>query len=109
MRRPIPSGSVANRARSLTKVGPPKRALPEVPRRDLEWRFHFLLGAMVYTMADTGRIQALTDGACDPGRAEDALQRMIPFFAAGFRSAPGPAIARRRRGRTNDRVEASRT
>jgi hypothetical protein len=65
---------------------------------------------MVYTMADTGRIQALTDGACDPGRAEDALQRMIPFFAAGFRSAPGPATARRRRRQTNHRVEeTSRT
>lgn len=72
-----------------------QRALPEVPRADIEWRFHFMLGAMVYTMADPGRIQSLTGGRCDPGNAEDALAHMIPFLAAGFRSAaaPLPSIA----------------
>lgn len=69
------------------------RALPEIPRPDLEWRFHFMLGAMFYTMADAGRIQSLTDGRCDPGRVEDALAHIIPFLAAGFRSAPGTAVA----------------
>jgi AcrR family transcriptional regulator len=75
------------------------RALPEIPRADLEWRFHFMLGAMFYTMADAGRIQSLTDGRCDPGRVEDALSHIIPFLAAGFRSAPSPVrpIARSRR------------
>ena len=69
------------------------RALPEIPRADLEWRFHFMLGAMFYTMADAGRIQSLTDGRCDPGRVEDALAHIIPFLAAGFRSAPNSAVA----------------
>ena len=75
------------------------RALPDIPRADLEWRFHFMLGAMFYTMADAGRIQSLTDGRCDPGRVEDALQHVIPFLAAGFRSAPGSvrAIAKTRK------------
>jgi AcrR family transcriptional regulator len=67
------------------------RALPEIPRADLEWRFHFMLGAMFYTMADTGRIQSLTGGRCDPSQVEDALRHIIPFLAAGFRSAPAPA------------------
>jgi AcrR family transcriptional regulator len=65
-------------------------ALPDLPRADLEWRFHFMLGAMFYTMADAGRIQSLTDGRCDPGRVEDALLHIIPFLAAGFRSQPNP-------------------
>ena len=64
------------------------RALPDIPRADLEWRFHFMLGAMFYTMADAGPIQSLTDGRCDPGRVEDALLHIIPFVAAGFRSVP---------------------
>ncbi len=63
-------------------------ALPDLPRADLEWRFHFMLGAMFYTMADAGRIQSLTGGRCDPGRVEDALLHIIPFLAAGFRSQP---------------------
>lgn len=64
------------------------KALPEIPRPEIEWRFHFMLGAMFYTMADSGRIQALTSGRCDPGDVKRALHHMIPFLAAGFRSAP---------------------
>ncbi|MDP2411137.1 MAG: TetR/AcrR family transcriptional regulator [Pseudolabrys sp.] len=64
------------------------KTLPEMPRSEIEWRFHFMLGAMFYTMADSGRIQALTSGRCDPGDVKRALHHMIPFLAAGFRSAP---------------------
>lgn len=63
------------------------RALPKLPRAEIEWRFHFMLGTMFYTMADSGRIQALTNGRCDPGDVTRALHHMIPFLAAGFRSA----------------------
>ena len=63
-------------------------ALPGLPRADVEWRFHFMLGAMFYTMADSGRIQALTKGRIDPGDVKRALRHMIPFLAAGFRSRP---------------------
>jgi AcrR family transcriptional regulator len=63
-------------------------AVPDMPRGEIEWRFHFMLGTMFYTMANTGRIQSLTDGRCDPGKVNDALGHMIPFLAAGFRSAP---------------------
>ncbi|MBC7579091.1 TetR/AcrR family transcriptional regulator [Tardiphaga sp. vice352] len=77
------------------------RALPDLPRADLEWRFHFMLGTMFYTMADAGRIQSLTDGRCDPGRVEDALAHIIPFLAAGFRSKPDPKpkLAAKRRSK----------
>jgi AcrR family transcriptional regulator len=64
------------------------QALPHMPRAEIEWRFHFMLGTMFYTMADCGRIQALTNGRCDPGDVTRALRHMIPFLAAGFRSAP---------------------
>lgn len=63
-------------------------ALPDISQVDLEWRFHFMLGTMFYTMANAGRIQSLTDGRCDPGRVEEALRHLVPFLAAGFRSAP---------------------
>lgn len=64
------------------------KALPQLPRAEIEWRFHFMLGAMFYTMANSGRIQALTKGRIDPGNVKRALRHMIPFLAAGFRSAP---------------------
>ena len=68
--------------------------LPELATEDLAWRFHFLLGTMVYTMADPGRIQSLAEGLCDPADVEAALRHLVPFLAAGFRSAP-PAKAHR--------------
>lgn len=72
------------------------RALPDLPQIDLEFRFHFLLGTMLYTMADNGRIQDLTDGHCDPGDVDAALQHLVPFLAAGFRS---PSVTPLRTGR----------
>jgi AcrR family transcriptional regulator len=64
------------------------QALPQQPHAEIEWRYHFMLGTMFYTMANSGRIQSLTDGRCDPGDVKRALHHMIPFLAAGFRSAP---------------------
>ena len=59
-------------------------ALPNLPLRDVHWRFHFLLGTMVYTMANTGRLQALTDSSCDPSDMDEALAYLVPFLAQGF-------------------------
>ena len=67
------------------------RALPDVSLPVLQWRFHFLLGVMLYTMINPGRIQILTKGACDPSDVETALRQMIPFLAAGFRAPAPPA------------------
>ena len=60
--------------------------VPELSAEDLAWRFHFLLGVMVYTMADPGRIQSMTDGLCDPGDVQKAMRHAVPFLAAGFRA-----------------------
>jgi len=71
-------------------------ALPGLPRDELYWRFHFLIGSMFYTMADSGRIQSLSGGECDPGDTEEALRRMVTVFAAAFRGGirqPGQADA----------------
>jgi AcrR family transcriptional regulator len=66
------------------------KALPATPRAEVEWRFHFMLGVIFYTMANSGRIQTLTGDRCDPGDVNLAIEHMIPYLAAGFRSAPVP-------------------
>ncbi len=65
-------------------------ALPHLPPRDLHWRFHLLLGTMVYTMANPGRIQTLTNNACDPSDMDAALAYLVPFLAQGFAADPIP-------------------
>ena len=66
------------------------KALPHLPPRDLHWRFHFMLGTMVYTMANPGRIQALTNNACDPSDMDASLNYLVPFLAQGFLADPIP-------------------
>ena len=67
-------------------------ALPNLPPRDLHWRFHFLLGTMVYSMANPRRIQALTGNACDPSDMDAALAYLVPFLAQGFSADPIPEV-----------------
>jgi hypothetical protein len=63
------------------------RALPNVAAADLYWRFHFVLGAMVYTMAMPGRIESITQGGIDTSDPEAALAHLVRFAAAGLRAA----------------------
>lgn len=61
-------------------------ALPKLPRDELYWRFHFLLGSMVYTMAMPRRIESITKGGIDTSDAKAALDQLIRFAAAGLRA-----------------------
>lgn len=61
-------------------------ALPDFPRSELYWGFHCVLGIMNYTMANSGRIQHLSHGTCDPSDVEATLARVVPFIAQGFRA-----------------------
>ena len=64
--------------------------LPDLDAEDVAWRFHAMLGVMVYTMANPGRIQALTAGRCDPSDYLAAIDQLVPIVSAMFRSkAPG--------------------
>lgn len=63
-----------------------QRAMPECSRTDIFWGYHFVTGALMLTLARTGRIDKLSGGLC---RSEDFVavkQRMARFMAAGFRS-----------------------
>lgn len=62
------------------------QALPELEPEALYWRFHFVLGAMVYTMASPGRIESLTGGRIDTSDAEAALEQLVRFAAYGLRA-----------------------
>ena len=62
------------------------KARPGLAPAELHWRFHFLLGSMVYTMAMPGRIESLTEKAVDSSDGPTALEQLIRFAAAGFRA-----------------------
>ncbi|MFZ5783380.1 MAG: TetR/AcrR family transcriptional regulator [Pseudomonadota bacterium] len=76
----------------LRLIGLLKKALPDCAEEDIFWGYHFVTGALMLTLARTGRIDKLSGGLC---RSEDygaVKERMATFMAAGFE-----AVCRRRR------------
>ncbi|MBI4741346.1 MAG: TetR/AcrR family transcriptional regulator [Betaproteobacteria bacterium] len=84
------------------------RALPDVPRAEIVWRLHFMLGAMSYAIAGTDVLQVVTGcelnelkelnepdesaGAGVAGNRDEAVrlaERLMPFLLGGLR-APLP-------------------
>ncbi len=55
------------------------KALPKLSQHELYWRFHFMLGTMVYTMARPGRIESMSHGEIDTTDPEAALEHMVRF------------------------------
>jgi AcrR family transcriptional regulator len=61
-----------------------RKALPDCAEEDIFWGYHFVTGALMLTLARTGRIDKLSGGLC---RSEDfsaVKDRMASFMAAGF-------------------------
>lgn len=69
------------------------RALPEVPKAEIVWRFHFMLGATSYAIAGTDALRLVTDWQIEDEDSTDRLDRLVPrlmsFLLGGLR-APLP-------------------
>src|SRR5262249_17999043 len=63
-------------------------SLPAFSDEYLHWLFHFLVGAMLYTMSDSGQLEGLSGGACSSLKTDEALPSMVQTFSALFRSPP---------------------
>lgn len=61
-----------------------KRALPHADDEDIFWGYHFVTGALLLTLARTGRIDKLSGGVCQSEDFEAVKQRMAKFMAGGF-------------------------
>lgn len=63
-----------------------KRALPDYSDEDIFWGYHFVTGALMNTLARTGRIDRLSGGLCHSDDFPAVKKRMAKFMAAGFLS-----------------------
>ena len=61
-----------------------KKALPRCQEEDIFWGYHFVSGALMLTLARTGRIDKLSGGRCKSDDFEAVKSRMASFMAAGF-------------------------
>src|SRR6187401_3179920 len=72
----------------LRLVGILSRALPGHSDEDIFWGYHFVTGALMNTLARTGRIDRLSRGVCHSDDFQAVKARIADFMAAGFRALP---------------------
>lgn len=72
------------------------KALPDVPKAEIIWRFHFMLGATSYAIAGTDALRLVTDWQIEDEDSVDRLDRLVPrlmsFLLGGLR-APLPQFS----------------
>ena len=68
------------------------RALPEMPKKELSWRLHFIMGALSYTLAGTDALKLIAElTPAETHNDEMLLRRLAPFLLAGL-TAPLPEL-----------------
>ena len=67
-----------------------KKALPEASEQDIFWGYHFASGALMLTLARTGRIDKLSNGTCRSDDFAAIKKRMATFMASGLKSICAP-------------------
>lgn len=72
------------------------RALPGIPPEDVRWRLQFLVGALIYPVAERQLVELVAGVAIDPDDVTQVVERLLPFVAAGFRVAPDKSSQARR-------------
>jgi AcrR family transcriptional regulator len=63
-----------------------QEALPGCSARDLHWANHFFSGAITLSLAQTGRVERLSEGRCDSTHIDELYGRLLTLFSAGFRA-----------------------
>jgi len=67
-------------------------ALPHLPRKELSWRLHFIMGALSYTLAGTDAHKIISElSPRETNNDEILLRRLAPFLLAGL-NAPLPDL-----------------
>ena len=61
-----------------------ERSLPDLPREELFWRFHFMVGSMVHTAGLGFLAHRLSDGLCNPTDLDGLTTRLVRFLTGGL-------------------------
>lgn len=67
-------------------IGAVLESLPGADLADIFWGYNFLTGALTLSLAETGRLDALSDGLCRSSDVTALKARLGPYVAAGLRA-----------------------
>ena len=62
----------------------PASPMPDRTIEEINWGYQAMLGVMVYTMADTGRISRLSGGRCDPEDEMTTARHLVALMKAAL-------------------------
>lgn len=65
-------------------IGLLQRALPQLSRAELCWRFHFMMSIEHMNAWDVERLKLLSGGRCNAADVQQSLDRAVDFATAGF-------------------------
>lgn len=69
-----------------------RRSCPDATEADLWWNLHFAINAMLGSLSQCRRAEAMSNGICDARDLDHMLKRLVAFLAEGFRTtAPTPS------------------
>jgi hypothetical protein len=63
-------------------------SLPHIPRTEIVWRGHFLLGALYYTLVTPERVSRLSRGSADGTDAGNAIEQLVRATVAAMQALP---------------------
>jgi hypothetical protein len=72
-------------------------SLPHIPRTDIVWRSHFLLGALYYSLVTPERVSRLSRGEADGGDAATAIEQLVQATVASLQAPALDQVAPARR------------
>ena len=61
-------------------------ALPGLDKTEMDWRSHFMAGAMAHTLCNADLLASFTGTDAGAEGYETTVQRLVEFTAAGFRA-----------------------
>jgi len=85
--------------RELAEVfmGEIRRSCPHSTEQDLWWNLHFAINAMLGSLSQCRRAEAMSNGICKAADLEDMLKRLVAFLAKGFQTTAPPYSEHRTR------------
>jgi AcrR family transcriptional regulator len=66
-------------------------SVPQIPRTEIVWRSHFLLGALYYTLVTPERVSRLSRGGADGADPGNAIEQLVRATVASLQA---PALDR---------------
>lgn len=68
------------------------KCMPHLSKETLQWRLHFIVGAITFGLRVPGPLLAFSKGRCNPGDLDMLFAHILPFAVAGFAATePDPA------------------